>query len=145
MKKIVFALTAVFGLAFATPSFAALQVDVNQGNVHPLPIAIPDFIGDPSAGANIAKVVRADLERSGLFKPLSPKSYIDQIKDINAVPNFPNWRVINAQGLVTGQAQMQPDGRLRVDFRLWDVYGGEQMLGLQYFTQPENWRRIAHL
>jgi TolB protein len=40
---------------------------------------------------------------------------------------------------------MQPDGRLRVDFRLWDIYGEIQMLGLQYFTTPENWRRIAHM
>jgi TolB protein len=40
---------------------------------------------------------------------------------------------------------MQSDGRLRVDFRLWDIYGETQMLGLQYFTQPENWRRISHL
>jgi TolB protein len=110
-----------------------------------LPIAIPDFIGDPASGANIARVVRADLERSGLFKPLDPKSFIDQIKNINAAPTFANWRVINAQGLVTGQATMQGDGRLRVDFRLWDIYGESQMLGLQYFTQPENWRRIAHL
>ncbi|HUJ46190.1 MAG TPA: Tol-Pal system beta propeller repeat protein TolB, partial [Rhizomicrobium sp.] len=56
-----------------------------------------------------------------------------------------NWRVINAQGLVTGQASAQPDGRIRADFRLWDVYGGEQMLGLQFTTTPENWRRIAHM
>jgi TolB protein len=61
------------------------------------------------------------------------------------VPNFANWRVINAQGLVTGQVTLQPDGRLRVDFRLWDVYGESQMLGQQFFTQPENWRRVAHL
>ena len=145
MKKIALALMALFGLALATPSFAALQVDVNQGNVQPLPIAIPDFIGDASAGANIAKVVGADLERSGLFKPLNAKSFVEQIKNINAAPAFANWRVINAQGLVTGQVTMQGDGRLRVDFRLWDVYGESQMLGLQYFTQPENWRRIAHL
>src|SRR6185312_1158235 len=79
------------------------------------------------------------------FKPLDPKSYIEQIKSINAAPTFANWRVINAQGLVTGQAQAQSDGRLRVDFRLWDIYGESQMLGLQYFTQPENWRRIAHM
>jgi TolB protein len=90
-------------------------------------------------------VVRADLERSGLFKPLDPKSYIDPITNINVAPNFQNWRVITAQGLVTGQVAMQPDGRLRVDFRLWDVYGESQMLGLQYFTQPTNWRRIAHM
>lgn len=152
MKKLL--LVAFVGLALCGPSFAALQVDVNQGNIQPLPIAIPDFVAvsqptanTDTAGAmqNIAKVVRADLERSGLFKPLDPKSYIDQISNINVAPNFANWRVITAQGLVTGQIAVQPDGRLRVDFRLWDVYGESQMLGLQYFTQPANWRRIAHM
>ncbi|HWA03959.1 MAG TPA: Tol-Pal system beta propeller repeat protein TolB [Rhizomicrobium sp.] len=146
MKKIAMALAwLALALSAFGPARAALQVDVNQGNIQPLPIAIPDFIGGTSAGANIAKVVRADLERSGLFKPLNPASFIEQIANINTAPAFANWRVINAQGLVTGQAQVQPDGRLRVDFRLWDVYGESQMLGLQYFTEPENWRRIAHL
>ncbi|MBV8978486.1 MAG: Tol-Pal system protein TolB [Alphaproteobacteria bacterium] len=131
-------------LAVSAPARATLVVDVNQGNIQPLPIAIPDFIGDP-AGANIAKVVRADLERSGLFRPLDPKSFIEQIKNINTTPAFANWRVINAQGLVTGQASMQSDGRLGVDFRLWDIYGESQMLGKRYFTEPGNWRRIAHI
>jgi TolB protein len=140
------AVVLAMGCAFigVAPASASLQVDVNQGNIQPLPIAIPDFTGDP-AGENIAKVVRADLERSGLFRPLDPKSFVDQIKNINVAPNFANWRVINAQGLVTGQAEMQGDGRLRADFRLWDVYGESQMLGLTYSTQPESWRRIAHL
>jgi TolB protein len=129
---------------FAAPAAAQLRVDVTQGNIQPLPIAIPDFITDPS-GAQIAGVVRADLDRSGLFRPLDPKSFVEQVRDINMPPNFGNWRVINAQALVTGQVQMQPDGRLRVDFRLWDVAGGSQMLGLQYFTTPDNWRRVAHL
>jgi len=144
MKSLCRALIVLFATAFALPASASLQVDVNQGNVQPLPIAIPDFVGDPQ-GANIAKVVRADLERSGLFKPLDPKSFVEQIKNINVAPNFANWRVINAQGLVTGQASMQSDGRLRADFRLWDIYGESQMLGLTYSTQPESWRRIAHL
>src|SRR5215470_684542 len=144
MNNLVRALTALVVFAFVQPASASLQVDVNQGNVQPLPIAIPDFMGDPQ-GANIAKVVRADLERSGLFKPLDPKSFVEQVKNINVSPNFANWRVINAQGLVTGQASMQSDGRLRADFRLWDVYGESQMLGLQYFTQQPNWRRISHM
>ena len=138
-------IAALFMLAFAAmPASAALKVDVTQGNIQPLPIAIPDFNG-AAQGQNIAGVVRADLERSGVFRSLDPKSFVDQINDINIPPNFANWRVINAQGLVTGQAIQQPDGRLRVDFRLWDVYGESQMLGLQYFTAPENWRRIAHM
>ncbi|HSC59669.1 MAG TPA: hypothetical protein VLC29_00440, partial [Rhizomicrobium sp.] len=144
MKKIAVAILALAALAFAGPASAQLRVDVTQGNIQPLPIAIPDFIGDPQ-GAQIAGVVRADLDRSGLFRPLDPKSFVDQVKDINTVPNFANWRVINAQALVTGQVQAQPDGRLRLDFRLWDVASGSQMVGLQYYTTPDNWRRIAHM
>jgi TolB protein len=146
MKRFAIVLLSFAALlfGFAVPAAAQLRVDVTQGNIQPLPIAIPDFITDPS-GAQIASVVRADLDRSGLFRPLDPKSFVDQVKDINTPPNFGNWRVINAQALVTGQVQMQPDGRLRVDFRLWDVAGGSQMLGLQYFTTPDNWRRVSHL
>ena len=146
MKRLaaLFTFLATAFFALATPAMAQLRVDVTQGNIQPLPIAIPNFIGDP-AGAQIAGVVRADLDRSGLFKPLDPKSFVDQIHDINSSPNFANWRVINAQALVTGQVQMQPDGRLRVDFRLWDVAAGSQMQGLQFFTTPDNWRRIAHM
>ncbi|HKD23874.1 MAG TPA: Tol-Pal system beta propeller repeat protein TolB [Rhizomicrobium sp.] len=126
------------------PAAAALKVDVNQGNVQPMPIAIPDFSGAP-AGQNIAQVVRADLERSGVFKPLDPKSFLDKIANINQSPNFANWRVINAQALVTGQVVIQPDGRLKVQFRLWDVFGGNQMIGKEYTTTPDVWRRVAHL
>jgi TolB protein len=154
MKRLKFLILAVVGLVLSLPSHAALQVDVNQGNLQPLPIAIPNFVSvspataDPAAAAaiqNIAAVVRADLDRSGLFKSLDPKSFIEQVNNINVAPNFQNWRVINAQGLVTGQTAMQPDGRLRVDFRLWDVYGESQMLGLQFTTQPATWRRVAHM
>jgi TolB protein len=136
-------------LAPAIPARAALEVRVDDGNMQPLPIAIPDFLGaSPEAasmGSDVANVVRADLERSGLFRPLDPASFIENISDINVPPRFGDWRIIQAQGLVTGQATIQPDGRLRVDFRLWDVFGEEQMVGLQYTATQENWRRISHL
>ena len=141
---------ALFLAALAPlPAAAALQVDVTQGNIKPIPIAIPDLLaGDPSqaqTGANIAQVVRADLQRSGLFNTIDPKAFVDHITNINTAPNFANWRVINAQGLVAGEVSLQPDGRLKVEFRLWDVYSENQMLGQQFFTQPENWRRVAHM
>lgn len=144
----IFAL-ALAALLAAAPARAELHVTVDQGSAKPLPIAIPDFAapnaGDVAAGQNIAKVVRADLERSGLFQPLDPKAFIDKLININVPPQFGSWRAINAQALVAGQVQAQPDGRLRVDFRLWDVFGETQMIGQQYFTTPENWRRIAHI
>jgi TolB protein len=149
MKAIRLISVIVAGLAVCAPAFASLQVDVTKGNLQPLPIAIPDFAAaspsDMAAGQNIASVVRADLDRSGLFKSLDPKSFIDKVTDINVTPNFADWRIISAQALVTGAVALQSDGRLRVDFRLWDVYASGQMQGKRYFTEPANWRRIAHM
>lgn len=139
------AVLLAFAALHAGSANAALALKVDQGVTEPIPLAIPDFLGNSTANSDIAGVVRADLERSGLFKSLPPASFIEKISDINTPPHFADWRTIQAQGLVTGQATMQADGRLKVDFRLWDIFGETQMVGLQYTTTPENWRRIAHL
>ncbi len=134
--------------AVVTPASAELNIDISQGTVQPLPIAIPDFVGGGDTaqlGRDIAGVVSADLKRSGLFATLDPASFIDRAINPNALPNFQNWRVINAQALVTGAITRAPDGRLQADFRLWDVFAGQQLTGQQFFTTPENWRRVAHI
>src|SRR5207244_1755239 len=56
-----------------------------------------------------------------------------------------NWKTINAQALVLGRVTRQPDGRLRGEFRLWDVNTAQQLAGEQYTTSPESWRRIGHI
>ena len=61
------------------------------------------------------------------------------------MPRFGDWRIINAQALITGQATLLEDGRLQVSFRLWDVFAQRQMAGQQYTTSPDNWRRIGHI
>src|SRR4029077_3655334 len=92
----------------------------------------------------IAQVVSDDLERSGLFRPLDPQSFIQNVSASEG-PRFADWRLINAQALVTGTVQPQGDGKLRVEFRLWDVYAEQQLAGFAYTTTRQNWRRIAHI
>ena len=136
---------AVVGLR---PAAALIEIDVTQGNVQPMPIAIPDFLGDgreAQLGKDIAAVIAADLKRSGLFAPIDPASFIEKIASADAAPNFAEWRVLNAQALVVGKVTRQSDGRLRADFRLWDVFATDQMLGQQFYTSPDNWRRVAHI
>ncbi len=133
---------------FLTPAHARLQVDITQGNIEPMPIAIPDFSGADrqiaDLGRNISDVVRNDLERSGLFKPLDPAAFIAGQSDINYQPVFSDWRVIKAEALVVGQIVRETETNFRVEFRLWDVFAGQQMTGLRFSTTPDNWRRIAH-
>ena len=147
-RNLLAALATVAALAAAAPSSAEITININGGNIQPLPIAIPNFVGgaDTAAvGQQMAGVIAADLQRSGLFQVLNQASFVDRITDPNAVPNFQNWRVINAQALVSGGIVRAADGRLQADFRLWDVFGSTQLTGKQYFTTPENWRRIAHI
>jgi TolB protein len=142
------AILAVTAGVAPAPARAAVEVDVNQGVVTPLPIAVPGFTGtEPRAaglGGDISRVIAADLDRSGFFRPLDPNGFIERNLDVNVQPRFQDWRVINAQALVNGAATIDPDGRLRVDFRLWDVFNEQQILGLQFVSTPENWRRVAH-
>jgi len=125
------------------------HIVINQANVQPMPIAVPSFVGNSEDearyGRDIANVISANLERSGLFAPADPRSFIEQTTDFSAVPQFGSWRLIRVESLITGQVVMQDDGRLRVEFFLWDVYGEQSMLGLQFFATPEGWRRVAHL
>jgi TolB protein len=138
-----------FSLALPRTAHSALKIDITQGTVQPLPIALPDFIGasqsDADVGRMVTQVMTANLRRSGLFAPIEQRAYLERIASIDTVPKFPDWRVINAQALVTGRMTRQSDGRLKAEFRLWDVFAGQQLTGQQYFTTPENARRVAHI
>jgi TolB protein len=133
------------------PSLARAETKllVPEGTVAALPIAIPAFApgtpGDAQAGADVAGVITNNLRRSGLFAPIDPAAFIDRITNPDLPPNFQNWKQINAQALVAGRVTRQSDGRLKAEFRLWDIASGQQLTGQQYVTSPEYWRRIAHI
>src|SRR5262245_27717171 len=129
---------------------AVLKLDVTQGNIRPLPIALPDFIAepgvpDPGMGRNITQIIASNLRRSGLFAPIDQAAYIERITDINRQPRFNDWRQINADALVTGRLERQGNGNVAAQFRLWDVISGGHIHAQQTSTTPENYRRLAHI
>ncbi len=129
---------------------AQLRLNITEGNFQPMPIAIPEFIGatpnDADSAHGITQIITANLQRSGLFAPIDPSAFIEKIVNFDTVPNFQDWRAINAQALLTGRVSQQSDGRLKAEFRLWDVLAGQQLgAGQQYLTTPDNWRRLAHI
>jgi TolB protein len=134
---------AALAAGSAAPARAQLTIDMTKPSFEPVPIAIVDFSGD-RVGADIAGVIRNDLQNSGLFRSISPSSFIQRDVDANAPPRFADWRGVGAAGLVVGQIQ-QSGGNIKVDFRLWDVVVGQQATGLSFNSQPSNWRRLAHI
>jgi TolB protein len=138
---------ALIGMAAlaATPAHALVEIDVNRGTIEPLPIAITEFLSGDGLGAEVSAVVAADLKRSGLFQPIERAAFIEKVSNPDAAPRFEDWKVINAQALVTGRVTKEADGRVRAEFRLWDTFAGQQLVGQQFFANKENWRRVAHI
>jgi TolB protein len=141
---------ATGGLMLSTRYAGAVtRLDITEGNFQPMPIAIPGFFGgtdsDNDTAAGVTQIITANLKGCGLFAPIDPAAFIERLASVDSVPRFQDWRTINAQFLVAGRVARQPDGRLRAEFRLWDVLAGQQLDGKQYFTTPDNWRRIAHI
>ena len=95
--------------------------------------------------ASLSAARRRRLKRSGLFEPIDKGAFIEKISDTNSAPRFEDWKVIDAQALVTGHVSQEADGRLRAEFRLWGTFGGQQLIGEQYFANKANTRRVAHI
>lgn len=132
-----------------SPAFAQLKIDITKGNFEPLPIAISDMTGDSARaaaiGQDISRVIAANLERSGLFRPIEKGAFIEQITNGDSIPRFADWRQINAQGLVTGTVSMSGADKVKLSFRLWDNTVEKQIAGKEFNTFQRNWRRVAHL
>ena len=129
---------------------AQLEIDITAGKLEALPIAISPFYAQKpnyeKLAKNIPSIIARNLESSGLFNPLNRSSFIQNAASMhNENPRFAEWRAINAQALVSGSVVESEDGRARVEFRLWDVFTQQQLIGMAYMTTDQNWRRIAHI
>ena len=122
-------------------------IDIDDPDFKPVPIAIADFLsgeGLGQRGREISDVVAADLESSGLFTIIPREAHISKIEDFDTVPQYADWRAINAAALITGTVSQASDGRLIVQFRVFDTDVEEQLTGLQILADPSDWRRVGH-
>jgi TolB protein len=131
--------------ALIRPARAELVIDLRKGGFQPMPIAIADFGGEADQGARVSGIITNNLKRCGYFQPLDKARHPDKAPAFDAAPNFDAWKAAGVQGLVTGRVSRDPSGRMKAEFRLWDVLAGQQIHGQQYFTDPNNARRVAHI
>lgn len=129
----------VLGL-LSLPAWAQLKVEITGVGGTRMPVAIPDFRDERSAGQPIASIIRADLERSGQFVAVDAPAGLNE----TSTPNWPDWRARNADALAAGSVNRLADGRIDVRFKLWDVVKGVELTGEAHAVTPEDARLAAH-
>ena len=148
MVRVLFVILVWLGVAPAVAQTGPLRIEITEGVIEPLPVAIPDLVAETARsvqmGQQIARVIAADLTGTGLFREVPSSAFISQINDFSAAVQYADWKAINAQALVTGAVRVQ-GGQVRVQFRVYDVFSGAELGdGLQFVGASDGWRRIAH-
>ena len=138
-------------------SLALIKVDITRGNLDPLPLAVSPLAIDNESknsfqkilnkkniGSEISLIIERNLKTSGLFNPLDNEAFLQKPDIANLKPRFEDWKLIKAQALITGKVNLINE-KLRVEFRLWDILAGREMMALAFTTVPTNWRRVGHI
>jgi TolB protein len=140
-RRLFAAALLALGLPFAAR--AQLSIEITGAGAQRIPIAIVPFAGEAALGSAISGIVRADLERSGLFRGLEVPPLIPHPTEASPV-NYAEWRSRLADALVIGSVATRPDGRFEVRFRLFDTVKQTALGGIAYTLSREQARATAH-
>lgn len=125
---------------------AELQIEITQGVDKALPIAVVPFGWQGSgAGAPLdaAAIVAADLARSGRFDLLDRKDML-QRPTTGADVDFGDWRIQGSEVLIIGRVLQPGPDQYEIQFQVFDVLRGEQLLGYRQPATAADFRRGCH-
>ena len=140
--------TAVFGLLLlaATQASAQLEIEITDYAGKRAPIAVVPFGWEgetASAPFDIAAVIKADLSRSGRFAPIAENDMLQ--KPISGIEvDFDDWSILAVEAVVIGKFTQTGANAYSVQFQLFDVFRGEQLVGYRMPASRVTMRRVAH-
>ncbi|CAN5388343.1 Tol-Pal system beta propeller repeat protein TolB [soil metagenome] len=142
MRNLIRAIAAVaFAIGVGPLAAQQVRIDVTGVGAYQTPFAIVPFTGEADLPTNITEIVRADLQRSGLFKIVDAGT---PRMDENTAPNFGDWKNKGADFIAAGSVARLPDGRLDVRVRLYDVNKQGSLLGFSNATPNTQLRLVGH-
>ncbi|MGV0951213.1 MAG: Tol-Pal system beta propeller repeat protein TolB [Azonexus sp.] len=141
MPQIFHKILLVLSLMAATLAQAQLSIEITGAGANRIPVAIANFTGDAAAAQVVTSTVRADLERSGLFKLVDPGG---ATLDENAQINFGDWKGRGADALAAGSLARGGDGRMEARFRLYDTQKQVALGGAVFVTGNDQLRAAGH-
>ncbi len=142
LRAVCVLLSLLLALA-AQPAVAQLTIEITGAGEKRLPIAIVPLAGEGVLSSSISSIVRADLERSGLFRGIETPILKPHPTEASNV-DYAEWRARLADALVLGSVANRPDGKFEVRFRLFDVVKQTAIGGVAYTLTREQARATAH-
>lgn len=128
------------------PALAELTLVITEGVGKRRPVAIVPFAyeGDgQESPLNVADVIAADLNRSGRFAPLDEGDMLQKPKS-GADIDFSDWTILNIEAVVIGRVTQTGENVYSVQFQLFDVFRGIQLVGYRMPASRGTIRRVAH-
>jgi TolB protein len=137
------------GVAFGVATFMKVPACAEPVLQHPVLeifqpgwIAVPDFLASGPADADsaraISEIIATDLKRSGVVEPLDPAVFIGKIVNIDASPQFSDWRAIKQMSWSSGASRACPTlvSRLSSGFGVFLV--ARNLLASNISARPTN-------
>lgn len=132
--------SAAGGLALALPAHAQFRVEISGVGATQIPIAIPKFREEDRVPHPLSAIIRADLERIGVFRGIDTVAVLDETTQ----PNMSEWRAKAADLVLGGSVMRLADGRFDVRAKLWDAVRNKDLGGQSFVVAPGDLRQGAH-
>ena len=124
----------------ATRAAAQFRIEISGVGATQIPLTLAGFRDEANAPVALSTIVRADLERSGLFRVRSTVAAIDERSTVNSA----EWRAQGNDALVGGSVSRLADGRFDLRYKLWDTVKGEELIGQSRVVPAADLRLAAH-
>lgn len=145
MLKLGKRLSLLLLLVVSSTAWSELIIRVTQGNDKPTIVAVsPIALNGIAVKQDIAAIVEADLERSGLFRA-TPR------RDMLAFPSrssdvyYRDWRMLGTEYLVVGSMRAIEGGRYELEFSLLNVTAQKREFKHSVRGRANEMRDLAHL
>ncbi len=125
---------------------AELNVEITRGAGKQVPVAVVPFAWEGTGAApplDVAAVIAADLKRSGRFAPIDVEKML-QRPTTGVDVDFDDWSILGVEALVVGRVTQTGDNVYSIQFQLFDVFRGDQMVGYRMPASRGTMRDGAH-
>ena len=131
----------LMSLLWLAPAQAQLSIEITGAGANRLPIVVPLFERESALPDSVTEVIRADLERSGLFSMVDIGPFA---LPASSLPDLADMRTRGADAVLTGSVESTGDGRFALSFRLYDTLRQLELGAERYVFTPPQSRAIAH-